>query len=180
MCNLVQEQAHNFSLKLYEVWNTLQSQERSSQQPLPSAIELLFKTLATKNIYLTFSQRHQVEDFIKRILAQENISLDSLMAEIPFQLWTSKRTKDNAQHFIHWLKLRLTPQQAHLATPVSHWLKIWKNSHLHFQMDTIENFEALEVKFKSYNVKDWKLIMEHLNNIPREELENILTSKTNL
>jgi nucleoside phosphorylase len=180
ICELIQEQAHEFSYKLYLAWQKIKKVAKDTKAQIDNSMTVLLHTLQQQNIFLTFSQKHQVCDLTQRILAQENISCEKLMTEIPFSIWTSKRVKDNTQDLIHWLKLRLTPQFAPLATPVSQWLKVWHNSKIHLQMNTTEDYEALEIKFKSYNHKDWKIILEHLNNIPRQELENIITNNSNL
>jgi len=177
ICNLVQEQAHNFSQKLYHAWKSALPLSLKKESALDEFLEIFLPLLQTKQIYLTFSQRHQAQDFVQRILAQENISTSTLLSEIPFDLWKSKRIKENAQDLIQWLKLRLTPQFGHLATPVNQWIKIWHNSQYSFHMQTTDDFEALEVKFKSYNLTDWNHLLEHLQKIPREELERILMGK---
>jgi len=179
ICDLVQELAHEFSYQLYLAWQKTKNISETKIHIPNQSIDVLLCTLQQQNIFLTFSQKHQVCDLVQRILAQENIKCETLMTEIPFSLWTSKRVKDNTQDLIHWLKLRLTPQFAPLATPVSQWLKLWHNSQIHMQMNTSDDYEALEIKFKSFNHKDWKLILEHLNNIPRHELENIISTNLN-
>lgn len=177
-CDLIQEQAHEYSKILYHTWkNSFTQKETATSQDDFPFLNVLLPTLQNYQIHLTFSQRHQVQDLIRRLLLQENISIETLLEEVPFSMWESKRPKDNSQSFIQWLKLRLTPQLGKFATNISKWLKIWQNPNIQFQMSTTDDFEALEVKFKSYNTKDWHVFLEHLQKIPRDELENILAGK---
>lgn len=174
-CDQVQSHAHEYSSELYTTW--INKQEIIKQKTSDSDFQIFLNALQVENLYLTFSGRNQVQDLMTRILLQENISLKKFMEEIPFDLWKKERPKDKSHSLIQWLKLRLTPQLGKYSTAVIKWLKIWHNSKLHLSLRTTEDLEGLEVKFKSYNTQDWYEVINHLKQIPREELDSILLGK---
>jgi hypothetical protein len=175
-CQIVQQDAHLYSKILHDQWQRQIDQKIS--EPSANSQEEMLNTLQEKSLHLTFSQKHQVTDLITRILAQENLTLNQFLREIPFQEWQLERPKDNTLKFIQWLKIRLTPQLGKYASQISKWLDVWHHSHLNLHLSTSHDLEALEVKFKSYNAQDWEETLQYLKKIPRHELELILSGRS--
>lgn len=176
ICQLIQQTAHEFSKLLYEQWQ--HKSERINTNESTNAHVQFLTFLHEKSLYLTFSQKHQVTDLFDRLLAQEKLTFEQFTSEIPFSEWNHERPKENTQNLIQWLKIRLTPQLGQYATQITRWLEVWHNSSLNLQLSVSNDLEALDIRFKSHTLNDWNEILEHLQKIPRHELDNILSGHT--
>lgn len=181
-CNTVQDSSLKFSSMLYESYaNILKNKNTSlnfTEEYLISNEHQILECLHSKSLHLTFSQKHIVIDYITRILKQENISLLHLFNLVPFDDWHILRPKDKTQMLIQWLKLRLTPHIGTKTNLIMNWINEIQKGHKNLQLNLVDQCEALEVKFKSFNEDDWGKLINTLQKVNRSELENIFKSSS--
>jgi hypothetical protein len=176
-CQLIQNLSQEFSSRLYETWRSLEPSLLDTKKVLNPEVDAnqhLLEVLHQQSLYLTFSQKHQIFDLVARILKQENVSLEQLVKEVPFDNWLKSRPKDKSHLLVQWLRLRLTPQLGTHAAQIQQWMRNIHLQNKNLQISTIDDFEAIEIKFRSFNTQDWKEILSTLNSIQRQEFDQIL------
>jgi nucleoside phosphorylase len=164
-CKIILNEARNISEQLYKTYQ----KELTKVEPIQKN-----NTLHFSNLYLTFSQKQQLHQLLKKLSSQEGTPAEDILSSELSLLNIEQNPKNQTKQLMDQLLMRLSPQMMDFKKTIEHWCISHSNTGVKLQIPLEKDYQELQLALTLSSSKNYHEALNHLSTIPLRELLSLL------